>query len=209
MARGESLNKFLPPVHVRTQSGSTAETAPRTNRAQSATPFQRPELSARIRSQPRFSSAGEKTRGTTVPQVLHYTPASANGIYWFIGHNASIWSCLLSVGVSKCGSKQTENPSNPKVLLLKVPQCQFFCLFLPTAANSREAGRNQQERLNNLTFPECDELPCLAEERESEKHRLTKHPRCKLEQEKMKRVSLSGLHTLLSRSIPVTQRSFP
>lgn len=120
--------------------------------------------------QPTFDSsaiafAGEMSKQGE-PRSLkycYYTTSSANGIYWFIWHNVNLWSCLLSVTVSKCGSKQTEIRLDTPVIPRRVCSLsegatakkkikkekkkkhtvKFFCsFFLHTESNSRKAGRN-------------------------------------------------------------------
>lgn len=89
------------------------------------------------------SSATEKNK-SKFPQVLHYTTSSANGIYWFIWHNVNLWSCLFSVKVSKCGSKQTK-------ILLDTPVIPRWVCSLSEGATAKTTlnfcrFRHEQQR---------------------------------------------------------------
>lgn len=51
-----------------------------------------------------------------VPGVAHYTSSTANGIYWFIGHNVNLWKRHSRGGRIRVSLKTNWRfPSNPKV----------------------------------------------------------------------------------------------
>lgn len=56
-----------------------------------------------------------------VPGVEHYTSSTANGIYWFIGHNVNLWKRHSRGGSFRVGLKTNYRfHSNPRVSSLSV-----------------------------------------------------------------------------------------